>query len=968
MAAPPPPLDPLIGRVLADRYRIVARIGAGGMGVVYRAWDGPGDRYVVVKIPAERAREPEVFLARFAREMEVLRRIDHPHVVPIIDDGTCDGRPFAVMPYLAGGNLSLRRPRRDGAIQPASAALLHRWLPEVAAALDHVHALGFVHRDVKPDNILFDGHGRPMVGDFGLARVSDDLVATDPSLTDTGTVLGTPDYMDPHVLQGGAPVAAGDQYALAVVVYELLAGRRPIVGDTPAARMIAQVTQEPRRLHGARPDLPRSVGDAVHRGLAKKAGARFPNCAAFATAVLAEIAPPPALQQRRLMCPGCQVLIASDDRHGGKLGSCPQCRSPVWIAPDLLALVIPVDSQPVSSGTGEPESTSPGAPAPSAEPLEPAPASEPLARAGRTATVLQGIRSWWAVAAGGGIAAATIGLTTISSHEEKVRQGAPPPVEGAAIEATPAVENPVIAATPEPGLALAASRPTGVEGLSVSPPSGATPAMVTNDDPGIADTPARKSEPEPPALAAATPAAATPAANVLPTETPAHDVPAPADQQPGGPPRVGAVAIARADVLAREIDPLFQEWTDRVEVIQEYEKKYGVARPEYETCVRKLNKLSREIAEYMTRAHQLEGQVQQARRANDTARFEALLGEQAFQLQQAAGLRPAQIATNQEVLEKRQDLDALNAEIALHYSTIVMTLPRWIDIVGPFDREERSAEILSLIDERRRAAELRFDAPLNRVIHLEARVVHLHLTALTAGLAEVERGTSDLIDLIEGSDRFLLDRQVLPADRRRLLHFHRLHTAYTAFLVLSTSDRFSEKLDDWLLIQDEKIVSRQAGFALRGLHALALGKLTTAAKHFDTFLSERPETIETTFIARRPPGGGDFAGQQRYVAAIDDGLNDALHGEIAWFFAAAPPPHAAPAKARELIGAVVGRNPPWQALRAEAALLAQDNRWDDALATLARAEQRAPLFMAEEIGVQREAYENRRPYTLSRKR
>jgi len=203
MAAPTSAPDPLIGRVLGGRYHIVARIGAGGMGVVYRAWDGPGERYVVVKIPVERAREPEVFLARFGREMEVLRRIDHPHVVPIIDDGTCDGRPFAVMPYLAGGSLALRRPRRDGTVQPGNAALLYRWLPDVASALDHVHALGFVHRDVKPDNILFDGHGRPLVSDFGLARVSDDLVATDPSLTDTGTVLGTPDYMDPHVLQGG---------------------------------------------------------------------------------------------------------------------------------------------------------------------------------------------------------------------------------------------------------------------------------------------------------------------------------------------------------------------------------------------------------------------------------------------------------------------------------------------------------------------------------------------------------------------------------------------------------------------------------------------------------------------------------------------------------------------------------------------------------------------------------------------
>jgi len=174
-------------------------------------------------------------------------------------------------------------------------------------------------------------------------------------------------------------------------------------------------------------------------------------------------------------------------------------------------------------------------------------------------------------------------------------------------------------------------------------------------------------------------------------------------------------------------------------------------------------------------------------------------------------------------------------------------------------------------------------------------------------------------------------------------------------------------LDAWLRIQDEKVLTRWARFAVRGLHELALGKLTTAAKHFDSFLSEPPETIATTIVRRKVPGKAVSELAQR-APAIDDRLKAALHGEIAWFFAAAPAPHADPSKARTLIREIAGESLPWQALRAEAELFAREDRWEDALAVLARAEQRAPLLMAGEIREQREAYENRRPYTLARKR
>jgi tetratricopeptide (TPR) repeat protein len=231
----------------------------------------------------------------------------------------------------------------------------------------------------------------------------------------------------------------------------------------------------------------------------------------------------------------------------------------------------------------------------------------------------------------------------------------------------------------------------------------------------------------------------------------------------------------------------------------------------------------------------------------------------------------------------------------------------------------------------------------------------------------VDRAVDDVIELIKKADKFLKDRKVPNDEHRRLLHFPRLHVGYAAYRVLASSDRVPKKVDDWLRNQDELIQSRSAGFALRGLHEFAGGKFATAAKRFDEFLNETPDHIKVEETNRALPDGAVLH-EGKYTPAIDDRLNAALRGEIAWFFAAAPSPPAKPDKARELLAQLAGRSLPRQALRAEAELLAREDRWDDALAALPRAEQRAPRLMLEELGRQREAYENRRPYTLSRKR
>lgn len=175
-------------------------------------------------------------------------------------------------------------------------------------------------------------------------------------------------------------------------------------------------------------------------------------------------------------------------------------------------------------------------------------------------------------------------------------------------------------------------------------------------------------------------------------------------------------------------------------------------------------------------------------------------------------LRPSQVQFQQAVLKNRSILDELNVDMAKLYSAISMSLPRWVDTTAPFDRDGQSAATLTAIDQGRKLAELRFD---DKKIHLEARVVQLHLTTLTGELPAVDKALDDVIELIKKADKFLKDRKVPDDEHRRLLHFPRLHVGYAAYRVLATSDRVPKKVDDWLRNQDELIRSRSAGFALR---------------------------------------------------------------------------------------------------------------------------------------------------------
>jgi serine/threonine protein kinase len=335
--------DKLIGTTIKDRYRIVSWLGAGGMGTAYRAWDEQAGVPVVIKIPKKVFLEDPKFAERFYREIRLLQGFNHPHIVPIEGVGAHEGGlPYVVLRFLPGGSLSNRRLRDDnGSPKPNPAGMLHLWLPAIADALDYVHAQGVVHRDVKPANIFFDAFWGAFLGDFGIAKIVEESETFDKehTLTATHMGIGTPEYMAPEQFTPKAALdGSADQYALAVMAYEMVAGTRPFTGAT--AHLIVEVTtQQAPPLQAARYDLPSSLVHAVHRGLAKRPQERFASCREFAAAVLRDVAPiEDEPDVARLLCPKCSNILKLSTEAAGRRGKCPKCRTNMEVANDLGAL------------------------------------------------------------------------------------------------------------------------------------------------------------------------------------------------------------------------------------------------------------------------------------------------------------------------------------------------------------------------------------------------------------------------------------------------------------------------------------------------------------------------------------------------------------------------------------------------------------------------------------------------------
>ncbi len=264
-------------KALGSAYTILRLLGRGGMGAVYLAREMALDRLVAVKVlppggDAAGARE------RFRREARTAARLTHPGIVPLLSFGESDEATYFVMGYVRGESLAARL-KREGRM---GAEEVRRIVGQVADALDYAHRQGIVHRDVKPDNILIDDEsGRPMLTDFGIAKAS----GAGQTLTEAGSVLGTPHYMSPEQASGAALDSRTDLYSLGVMAFAMLAGRLPFEGATPRDVVLKHLGQEPPPLEKLAPDAPADLRGAISKCLAKDPAARFPDAGSLREAL-----------------------------------------------------------------------------------------------------------------------------------------------------------------------------------------------------------------------------------------------------------------------------------------------------------------------------------------------------------------------------------------------------------------------------------------------------------------------------------------------------------------------------------------------------------------------------------------------------------------------------------------------------------------------------------------------------------
>ncbi|MCW7945321.1 serine/threonine protein kinase [Streptomyces hygroscopicus] len=268
--------DPLVGQVLDGRYRVDARVAVGGMATVYRAVDTRLDRVLALKVMHPTLAADASFVERFIREAKSVARLAHPNVVQVFDQGTDGSYVYLAMEYVAG--CTLRDVLRErGALQPRAAFDI---LEPVLAALGAAHRAGFVHRDMKPENVLIGDDGRVKVADFGLVRAVDTVTNT------TGAVLGTVSYLAPEQIENGTADTRVDVYACGVVLYEMLTGAKPHQGESPAQVLYQHLNEDVPPPSAAVPGLPVDLDELVASATARNPELRPHNAVALLGQVL----------------------------------------------------------------------------------------------------------------------------------------------------------------------------------------------------------------------------------------------------------------------------------------------------------------------------------------------------------------------------------------------------------------------------------------------------------------------------------------------------------------------------------------------------------------------------------------------------------------------------------------------------------------------------------------------------------
>src|SRR5271166_1302048 len=278
--------------IIDGRYRVLSRLGSGGMAEVYLAEDQLLGRQVAVKVLHQHFAEDQEFVERFRREASSAAGLSHQNIVGIFDRGEWNGTYYIAMEYGAGRSLK-KIVREQGPLDPATAIDI---VVQILRATWFAHKRGVIHRDLKPHNVLLDDEGRARVTDFGIARAG----ASDMTLT--GSIMGTAQYLSPEQAQGQAVSVASDLYSVGVILYELLTGVVPFEGETAVAIAFKQVSAQPRPPSELNPALPPSLDAVVLCALAKDPAQRYADAEQFIA----------VLQRQRAALPSTSgVLLAA---------------------------------------------------------------------------------------------------------------------------------------------------------------------------------------------------------------------------------------------------------------------------------------------------------------------------------------------------------------------------------------------------------------------------------------------------------------------------------------------------------------------------------------------------------------------------------------------------------------------------------------------------------------------------------
>jgi eukaryotic-like serine/threonine-protein kinase len=289
------------GSVVDQRYRVLRRLGSGGMADVWLAEDTHLQRQVALKVLHSRFLQDPQFVARFQREAESAAGLQHPNIVGVFDRGQEDGVNYIAMRYVEGPTL---KELIDRGLSPAQAVELIRQVLEGAG---FAHRNGIVHRDLKPQNVIVDEEGKAVVTDFGIAR------AGVSEITQTGSVMGTPHYLSPEQAQGFDVTAVSDLYSIGVILYEALAGRVPFEGESAVAVAMKQVSQTPQRPSSINPQVSPALDAVVMRALEKEPGQRFQSAEAFIAALDAAMKEPGVGRDTAAFAPPPPVVAVPEE-------------------------------------------------------------------------------------------------------------------------------------------------------------------------------------------------------------------------------------------------------------------------------------------------------------------------------------------------------------------------------------------------------------------------------------------------------------------------------------------------------------------------------------------------------------------------------------------------------------------------------------------------------------------------------